>query len=229
MHTTLGMGLFIQYFETQPVYYASIVVGMIISIVLHELAHGWAAISQGDRTPIELGHMTPNPVTHMGFMGLAAVFLIGIGWGRMFVDPSRFRSKYGDAIVSAAGPAMNLLLAIIGLTAFALWRKFGDVEPSETVKNFQFALYLFGYLNILLAIFNLGPVPPLDGSTILANFHRGYRRWLYDNAEHTQFFFLGYFVIIMALNRTPYGLFPISDTIAKWFVGLFGVHTNSLF
>lgn len=211
--------LFIRYLETDPVFYASAVVGMIFSIVLHELAHGWAAIREGDRTPIELGHMTPNPVTHMGPIGLAAVCLIGMGWGAMPVTPSRFKRKYSDAIVSFAGPLMNILIAIVSLTAFALWRKnSGDV--SETAGNIQQALWILGYFNIALAIFNMGPVPPLDGSRVLANFHRPYAEWLDRNREHANFLFIAYFFLIMSLSDTKFGIFTIGANVANWFVGL---------
>ena len=91
---------------------------VLFSITLHELAHGWAAIWEGDMTPRELGRMTANPVVHMGGLSLLVFAAIGIAWGMMPVNPSRFRHRrWGDAIVAAAGPVMNILLSIVCLTA----------------------------------------------------------------------------------------------------------------
>jgi hypothetical protein len=93
-------------------------VWVIGSIVLHELAHGWAAIRLGDTTPRDLGHMTWNPLVHMGGFSLVVFAVIGIAWGMMPVDPSRLRGRYGDALVALAGPAMNIVLAAV---SFAVW------------------------------------------------------------------------------------------------------------
>ena len=83
---------------------------VIFSICLHELAHGWAAIWQGDRTPRETGHMTMNPMVHMGGASLIVFALVGIAWGLMPTDPSRYRwGRRGRIAVAAAGPLMNLL------------------------------------------------------------------------------------------------------------------------
>ena len=97
--------------ETQ-LYFGCVVVTVIISIVLHELAHGWAAIWQGDDTPKMAGHMTADPMVHMGGMSLLMLALVGMAFGAMPVNPRNFRSRFGDALVSAAGPAMNFLLAL---------------------------------------------------------------------------------------------------------------------
>ena len=89
---------------------------VIFSICLHELAHGWAAIWQGDRTPRETGHMTMNPMVHMGGASLIVFALVGIAWGLMPTDPSRYRwGRRGRIAVAAAGPLMNLLIAVVSL------------------------------------------------------------------------------------------------------------------
>ena len=206
---------------SQPVFYFTVVVSVIFSIVLHELAHGWAAIWQGDDTPRATGHMTPDPITHMGGFGLAAVFLIGIGWGAMPVDPSRFRSRYGDAIVSFAGPAMNLLLAIVSLTIFGLVFR-GSEAGSQVEANVRLAVFIFGWYNLVLFLFNLIPVVPLDGSRILASFNRNYARWVHENPQVHQFLFIAMFITIMGLERTEYGLFSMTGNLAAQFIGLFG-------
>ncbi len=165
---------------------------VLFSITLHELAHGWAAIWEGDSTPIETGHMTGNPVVHMGGFSLIVFALIGVAWGLMPVSPGRFRHRrWGDAIVAAAGPLMNLALAAVCLTTLGLWMRIDPSMPlpaiwapdgavSPLVPAFQKNAGLFlafgGWLNLVLFALNLLPIPPLDGSRILAACSRTIRQ-----------------------------------------------------
>jgi len=153
------------------IYLFSWIFWVLLSICLHELAHGWAAIRQGDDTPIALGHMNLNPLVHMGQMSLLMFAIIGIAWGAMPVNPSRFRDgRFGDAKVAAAGPAMNLLLALMTLTGLGMLAGMTagkDAATSTFVVNFGTFLWVGGRLNLALMILNLLPIPPLDGSTIV--------------------------------------------------------------
>ena len=116
--TTLLM--FVDNLTTDPVYYFTVVFCVTLSIVLHELGHGIAAIAQGDDTPRVTGHMTLNPLVHMGTMGLGLLCFAGIAFGVMPVDPRRFRGRHGDAFVAAAGPLVNGVIAIFSLTILAM-------------------------------------------------------------------------------------------------------------
>ncbi len=165
-------------YHSNPAMLISWVIWVIGSITLHELAHGIAAIRCGDRTPIETGHMTWNPLVHMGQTSLIIFAVVGIAWGMMPVNPSRFRGKYDDAIVSLAGPAMNIALAIIAIVAGALWIRFAGGVSQPMHGNLIEFFYVGAGLNIVLAAFNLLPIPPLDGSHILANFSWRYREFL---------------------------------------------------
>lgn len=149
---------------------------VIFSIVLHELGHGIAAIRQGDDTPIYTGHMTWNPLVHMGHMSLIAFAIIGIAWGQMPVNPSRFRSRYGDAIVSAAGPLVNLILAILCLVAATFWPYAKGLLADHVFMNVLLFLRMGLMLNLTLMLFNLMPIPPLDGSRILGDFVPSFNR-----------------------------------------------------
>lgn len=162
--------------QDNPALLVSQIVWVIGSIVLHELAHGWAAIRQGDRTPIETGHMTWNPLVHMGGTSLIVFALVGIAWGAMPVNPSRFRGRYGDVLVSLAGPAMNIALAAVAVVIGVLWTTFAGGVGEPLWSNFAMFFYAGAFLNVFLAIFNLLPIPPLDGSRILAGFSPAYRR-----------------------------------------------------
>lgn len=159
--------------EHNPAELVSRIVVVLGSIVLHELAHGWAAIRAGDRTPIETGHMTWNPLVHMGPMSLLFFFLVGFAWGQMPVNPSRFRRWDDRAFVAAAGPAMNLALAVVFMIALAL-------TPAPPGSQFTQNLFVFFWtgavMNVVLMTLNLLPIPPLDGSAILATYSRSYAR-----------------------------------------------------
>src|SRR3954447_26147620 len=114
---------FIENLQKDPRFFLAVCITVVVSISLHELAHGIVAIWLGDRTPIETGHMTLNPAVHLGPISLICLLLAGIAWGSMPVTPSRLRGRYGDALVAAAGPIMNLLLGAIALVALGLWRR----------------------------------------------------------------------------------------------------------
>jgi Zn-dependent protease len=161
--------------SVSPVLAIGWVVWVVGSIVLHELAHGWAAIRLGDDTPVRSGHMTWNPLVHMGPTSLLLFALVGIAWGAMPVDPSRLRGRYADALVALAGPLMNLFLAAAAVVLYVLWVGIGgghwtSWQASEPLyPNTRLFLRIGVGLNLCLAAFNLLPVPPLDGYRILAS------------------------------------------------------------
>lgn len=189
-----------------PVLLASWVVWVVGSIVLHELAHGWTAIRCGDDTPIVTGHMTWNPVVHMGVPSLIMFAIVGIAWGLMPVNPSRFRGRYDDALVSIAGPAMNLVLAVAALLLYIVWIGLaggywigrGVQEP--LFGNVQIFLRTGLMLNLVLIMLNLLPIPPLDGSRVLANFVPSYRR-IIEGEQATAMSLIGLIIILVFGGR----------------------------
>ena len=212
--------MFIETLSSNPAHFVYVVVTMVFSIVLHELAHGWAAIWQGDRTPIDTGHMTIDPRVHMGAISLIMLALAGMCFGAMPVDPSRFRSRYGDALVSAAGPLMNLLLAFVTLTGLSIWmvNVGGSKELSVQGGNLLQFLSVFGVSNIALFLFNLIPVPPLDGATVLASLHKGYARIL-RRVQDPRVFLVAFLVVFMVLGSSNYGLYQLASDLAGGYVG----------
>jgi len=205
-------------------YFLAVALTVVISIVLHELAHGWAAIRLGDYTPMRLGRMTGNPMVHMGPYSLVVLALVGIAWGRMPIDPTRLKGRHAEAMVSGAGPAVNLILALLALTAMALMLRawdlsalhpllffYGTPEVAELVEPWQFSALRFmaiaGVYNLLLAIFNLIPVPPLDGSHIVGSYVRPYAEFV-GNPRHQGFmlmiFVFGFFLVGQVL--TPWAI-----------------------
>ncbi len=174
---------------------------VLLSITLHELAHGWAAIWQGDDTPLRHGRMTVNPIVHMGLNSLIMFALCGIAWGQMPVNRYRFKDGHrGDVYVSAAGPAMNLLIAVACVILVTLWLHLGP-QGSNLARNGAIFLYLGVFLNLILAPFNLLPIPPLGGSRILAGLWPRARE-LYERPQAQLF---GLFVFIVIFFMTPIG------------------------
>ena len=156
---------------------ASWIFWVMASIVLHELGHGVAAIWQGDDTPRVLGRMTINPVVHMGWFSIVAFLLIGIAWGLMPVNPSNFRwgPRRGGALVAAAGPAVNLALCVLCVVACAALQVVGP-RDQQIAENVSLFLFMGAWLNLWLMMFNLLPVPPLDGAAVISGISRSAAR-----------------------------------------------------
>jgi Zn-dependent protease len=168
--------LFIEYLSKDPRFFFAWILSTVVSICLHELAHGVVAVWLGDQTPVEQERITLNPLVHMGPFSLLCLLFAGISWGAMPVDNSRLRWKYGPALVAIAGPVMNLLIAVLCLVGLGLWVRFTPHAGTQAVANARFLLEICGEANVLLAMFNLIPLPPLDGAHVLENLSDGYRR-----------------------------------------------------
>lgn len=139
--------------------------GLIIAMVVHEYAHARVAVAMGDFTPRLMGRLTFNPVAHIDPIGLLMLFLVHFGWARpVTINPNNFRNpRRDDILVSLAGPGANLLAAFLALLIMALCFKFG--YQMSTGMRTVFSLIMI--YNINFAIFNMIPIPPLDGSHVL--------------------------------------------------------------
>ena len=142
-----------------------------LTIVLHEMAHGFVAYLLGDRTAKNAGRLTLNPIKHIDVLGLIAMIIFGFGWAKPVpVNPYYFKKrKSGMALTAFAGPACNIILALIGLLIYKalLYMPMPLGAMAEFVYAFSVFIVTFITLNVGLAIFNLIPIPPLDGSKIL--------------------------------------------------------------
>jgi Zn-dependent protease len=148
-----------------PLGFILIAIPLLYSIIFHELAHGWVAYLMGDPTAKSLGRLSLNPLKHLDPIGTIMLFIFGFGWAKPVpVNFNQLRDRHkGMILVSAAGIITNMLLAFIALFLSRLL----SLSPSSMPAVL---LYYFAQINIILAAFNLIPLPPLDGSKILMGF-----------------------------------------------------------
>jgi len=204
---------------TDPLAFFLLAVALIEAIALHEYAHAFAADVQGDRMPRAMGRVTLNPARHLDPLGTLAIFLMGFGWGKpVEFRPQALSSKrFGAAFVALAGPLMNLLLALLAAVLLGVVIR---VDPEVTFEPGVITrfLYLFFAINILLALFNLIPLPPLDGSRLLTIF-------LPPNRQGIIFFLdrYGFFILLALLFLTGLRfLDPILRAVGDWLLTVTG-------
>lgn len=194
---------------------------LIFSIIIHEIAHGYMAEWFGDKTARLAGRLTLNPVSHIDPLGsilLPALMLIGsggtfaFGWAKPVpYNPYNLSNfKWGTVFVGLAGVLANLALAVI----FGLMLRF-NVELGIVPGPFAEMLGTIVYLNIVLAVFNMIPFPPLDGAKVLFAFLPLRFQWIHDYLEHNWLIFI-VFVIFFA----QYIITPISSFLFRLITGV---------
>ncbi|MBO5140085.1 MAG: site-2 protease family protein [Peptococcaceae bacterium] len=191
---------------------AATLLAVLLAITLHELAHGYVAYCLGDNTAKAAGRLTLNPLAHLDPIGALMMLIAGFGWAKPVpVNPFFFKGNRttGMMLVSLAGPLVNLIVAYIAYAVYVAGQGFYTVPFMNQFLNYCIIL------NVFLAVFNLIPIPPLDGSKILAGFL----------PKQTAFKFLTTmerygFVILMVLilfNITDMIIQPIAYGILKFY------------
>lgn len=210
--------MFIETIATDPIRYVSIVVVVLFSIILHELGHAYAALWQGDTTARDEGHLNLDPLTHMDPIAIGALLVAGISWGSCPVDPSAFRDgRKGELLVAAAGPATNAVLGVLFVGALVLWGHFGPAaDAGMYVERIDQLLFVGGVMNFALALFNLLPIPPLDGFTVAKSSSAAFREFAPTLERHALLLFL---VVFLAAPET---LFAWARTGVGLVAGAFG-------
>ena len=194
---------------------------ILLCLPVHELAHAWTAYKLGDPTAKRLGRVSLNPLRHLSLEGTIFMFLFGFGFAKpvpvstAYFPPDRRKQYY--ALTSLAGPASNLLMAVI----FLLIGRFFLRAQGLSFDGYTVCSYLVtaAYINVALAVFNLLPIPPLDGSSLLALVLPGeaYRRW----SGYQRYLILAIFLLSFLLHRA--GLSPLSavtGAVMRFLTGL---------
>ena len=215
---TTGTGEILNLFLTIP--------GVLIALTFHEFAHAFVANKLGDETPKVQGRLNLNPLSHIDPVGFIFLIVAKFGWGKpVQIDPRNFNGKYSiskaEAIVSAAGPIMNFILAFVFLILYYILFRVTDVISALSYQWQQVIFLIMTYtisINIGLGVFNLIPLPPLDGSKILMHFlpYKG-KEWFYRNQQIFYIVFLILFVTgLSSVILTP--IFSGVLTGMEWLV-----------
>lgn len=200
-----------------------ITLSLIVLVVLpvHEMAHGYVAYRLGDPTAKNMGRLTPNPLAHLDPIGTLMIFLLGFGYAKAVpVNPYNFRNpKTGMALTALAGPVSNLLMAVL---AVGLYRLLSFFITSAYVNSILYwmLILVFASVNVGLAVFNLLPIPPLDGYRILSVILPD--RWIYLIGRYENYLIiLVMFLIFTGVLSTPISF--VANFIFRGILMLFGL------
>jgi Zn-dependent protease len=154
------------YLLENPILIVPVLAAIIIAFTVHEFSHALTAELLGDNTPKVLGRLTLNPLSHIHGLGFLLLIVAGFGWGKPvpFNANNLKNPKWGSAIIALAGPFSNLVLAV--LSGAVLWLLSNNIALSPNSLLSVFLVFLVQF-NIILMLFNLLPIPPLDGSKLL--------------------------------------------------------------
>lgn len=190
---------------------------VILAICCHESAHAWVAYKCGDPTAKMMGRISMNPARHFDLLGMLSMLLVGFGWAKpVGINPMNFRKMKRDTVlVSLAGPVSNLIMAA---AAMLLYFIVGIVPSFFTLGDIGYKIlgiamqmiYMIGLLNVSLMVFNLIPIPPLDGSKVLTSFLPV--KWYNFVLTYERYGFIILFVLLMT------GLLDMPITIVMKFV-----------
>ena len=199
---------------------------LLLALTLHELAHGWVAEKLGDGTARDAGRLTMNPLKHLDLMG-TLVFVVTqlVGWAKPVpVDPRNFRNPKKDmAIVAAAGPLVNIIIAIVSAILLRLQEPAVGLILNYQLNDLLYVVLPIFYMinisvriNVALAIFNIIPIPPLDGGRVLAGVLSHEQVIKFSKIEP-----YGFIIIVVLLMSGIIGkaIFPIIMTITKLLLG----------
>jgi len=201
-----------------PQLFAAFLIAVIIGITFHEFSHAAVASLQGDQTARSQGRLTLNPISHLDPLGSIALIVAGFGWGRPVpVTPSRLRSgRLGHVLVGLAGPAANFVVALVAAVGLRI-----AYPTAGTTLDVGFTVTLLSMIvtiNVVLGVFNLLPIPPLDGSTLLSIALPPSRQNIV--AFLNQY---GIFLLLGLLILAPNLLTPIFQAITEALYGLVGL------
>ncbi len=211
----------------QIIYYVFLVIILLISIWLHEYAHAWTSYKLWDPTPVLQWRLTPNPFKHIDIIWFISVFLIWFWWWRpVQINPTYYKNPVRDETLSAfAWPAMNLMLAFFGMLIMMIYGKIVGIWIQDLLLvNGDFVVLfrqMFIFMNIALAVFNMIPLPPLDGYRLIKIFWKKWAQWMEKN-----FMRISMILIILIVSGSPIlsvYISTVTDIIYRLFFMLFGL------
>ena len=203
-------------FSQMVILFVAIIVVMLLSLSLHEFAHGFIAYKQGDATPKIAGRLSLNPLTHIEPLGFVMLMFVGIGWAKpMPVNPTNFKKyRSGIAKVSIAGILANLILCVVGSFLFVLSLNLsGDGNDLLVIISSWLMV-----INAFLFVFNLLPIYPLDGFNFISSFMRGDNKFVQNNIKYGDKIFVGILIVdlILGLMFDFSVISYILSTVAGW-------------
>lgn len=172
------------------IFVVSSLIVIFVTLPIHEFAHGFVATKLGDPTPRYQGRLTLNPFAHIDYVGALMILFAGFGWAKpVQVNSSNFKNpKVGMAITAFAGPLANIILAFISMLIYNTIDFFAVDTTPVFLFYIELLFWFIASINISLAVFNLIPIPPLDGSRLLAAFLPN--RIYYNLMRYERYFFL---------------------------------------
>jgi Zn-dependent protease len=202
-----------------------IIPAAVIGLTVHEFAHAYTAYKLGDDTAKNDGRITLNPLKHIDWLGFFLIIIAGFGWAKpVMFNPDNLKHKHRDEIlISIAGPLSNLVLALIFFGIARLFYAFPAIGAQDLgIFSIQM-LFLWGVINLGLFVFNLIPLPPLDGSHVYLTFLKDTNPVLMTNLY--KYGSLALLAIILIENNSSVNILHISDLLQKitgFLIGLFG-------
>ncbi len=187
-----------------------VAIASLFAIMLHEISHGLMSYALGDPTPKRQGRLSLNPAKHLDLVGTLCLIFFHVGWAKPVVVNSEYykKPKLGMFLVALAGPLMNLISAVISIIIMVLIVKY--VPSINTFVDIILTLSMyFAIISIGLAVFNLLPIPPLDGSKILGSFLKGDVYYQYMKYQQYGFIILSIFLLLSSMSGNPF----ISDAV----------------
>jgi len=200
---------------TNPAYWINliwIIPALLISLTVHEFAHAYVAVKQGDPTPERYGRLSLNPMDHLDPVGTLMLLLFRFGWAKPVpINPMNFRhTKSGIVWTSLAGPLSNILLMLISVMIYIVLFRFGWMN--EGLETFFGTMI---YINLALALFNLLPIPPLDGSRLITVLIPP--KYSYINAFLERYGFLILIGSLLLFNWPAMIIGPVINRLFSWF------------